>query len=190
MHYVRQYMRFAVATILLALSMVAGASAQLRTSNYRSIDSLASRIAASPNVTVNSAVRSLAELCKTDVQRARAAYSFTASYLLYSPTEVASEPLTPDAPLSSVFGGKGMCGEYAALFNAVAAGLGLESVTVIGVAKGDGYLVGDSANNFGHAWNAVQVDGQWRLLDCAWGSGLLAPPDGGVQPDYRPQITE
>jgi Transglutaminase-like domain len=49
--------------------------------------------------------------------------------------------------------------------------LGTKIFSVKGFAKGYGYKVGDDFEGENHAWNAVQLDGEWYFLDCTWGSG-------------------
>ncbi len=56
--------------------------------------------------------------------------------------------------------GTGVCGSYANTFDYMAAKAGLESVVVIGNING--------APEEGHAWNAVQIEGEWRYFDATW----------------------
>ena len=45
---------------------------------------------------------------------------------------------------------------------------------VSGFAKGVGYSAGAPlTTSLHHAWNAVKVRGEWKLLDCTWGAGAL-----------------
>ena len=65
-----------------------------------------------------------------------------------------------------------VCHGYAELFQALAKAAGLAAVTISGYAKGYNYEVGSTfSGEPDHAWNAVQVRGHWRLLDCTWGTG-------------------
>lgn len=66
------------------------------------------------------------------------------------------------------------CGVIAQLFALFCAHVGLRSRVLLGYAKGgEGYEPGASFERerlVGHAWNAVLVAGQWRLIDVQWGS--------------------
>jgi hypothetical protein len=70
--------------------------------------------------------------------------------------------------------GTAVCAGYADLFVSLARASGLDAVAISGWAKGYGTQPG---SRFGgpknHAWNAVMVDGEWRLIDCTWGSGSV-----------------
>ncbi len=43
---------------------------------------------------------------------------------------------------------------------------------------GDDFVPGESGS---HAWNVVFVFGAWRLLDCAFGAGVVDPFDGSFE---------
>ncbi|MBN2289074.1 MAG: hypothetical protein JXQ83_07040 [Candidatus Glassbacteria bacterium] len=49
--------------------------------------------------------------------------------------------------------------------------LGARLLSVKGFAKGYGYRVGSDFEGTNHAWNAVELDGEWYFLDCTWGAG-------------------
>jgi hypothetical protein len=65
------------------------------------------------------------------------------------------------------------CGGYANLFGELCRLAGLTCVTVRGYARGAGFRVfGQQVpGRFEHAWNAVMVDGSWRLVDATWDAG-------------------
>lgn len=74
---------------------------------------------------------------------------------------------------------KAQCNGYAALFQALSSAAGLESVTITGHSRGYGYQYDPNdelvAN---HAWNAVRINGTWRLLDPTWGAGYIDSDTG------------
>jgi len=47
----------------------------------------------------------------------------------------------------------------------------LEIHQIKGFAKGYGYKVGSDFSGSNHAWNAVNLDGRWLMIDCTWGAG-------------------
>ncbi len=76
--------------------------------------------------------------------------------------------------------GRSVCSGFASLFTEMANAVGIEVVTINGYGKGYGYRTGDSIkkNETNHAWNAVKIDGEWRLIDSTWGGGHV---DGNQQ---------
>lgn len=67
-----------------------------------------------------------------------------------------------------------MCGGYAELFAALAHEMGLRVQIVEGFAKGYGYRVGSVILDWSnHGWNAVDIAGDWYLIDATWGAGRL-----------------
>jgi len=70
-----------------------------------------------------------------------------------------------------------VCEGYARLFNALAQEVGLESELVAGRSKGYGFSSEEAAQKkqADHAWNAVKLDGKWRLVDSTWGAGGMGP---------------
>jgi hypothetical protein len=100
---------------------------------------------------------------------------------------------------------KCVCGGYANLFKKMAELAGMEAEFIPGYSKGYNYQMGklfDEDNM--HAWNAVRIDGQWRLLDATWGAGyiddnqqfvrsvndyyFLTPPEQFIQSHYPKDI--
>ncbi|MBS2038162.1 hypothetical protein JST97_24465 [bacterium] len=61
-----------------------------------------------------------------------------------------------------------VCAGYANLFETMARRAGLEVQIIAGVGRS---RYGSAAES--HAWNAVLVDGEWKLVDCTWGAGFV-----------------
>ncbi len=65
---------------------------------------------------------------------------------------------------------KGVCEDYALLFDAIVNELGYESYVVQGYTKTS---KGKLNRKIGHAWNAIKVNGTWKLYDATWGAGYV-----------------
>ena len=63
---------------------------------------------------------------------------------------------------------KGICENYAALFNAIALKCGLQSFVIEGYTKQRGFT-----DYIPHAWCATNIDSSWFLFDPTWGSGYI-----------------
>lgn len=75
-----------------------------------------------------------------------------------------------DLALKTLRSQKGVCHGYAMLYKVLAGKLGLESEVVYGVGKIAVSDIGKLPAKGNHAWNAVKVSGQWKLLDVTWGA--------------------
>ena len=63
---------------------------------------------------------------------------------------------------------KGVCTDYALIFNAVANAVGIKTVVIEGYTKQYGKIA-----NLSHAWCAAKIDSKWYLFDPTWGSGYV-----------------
>jgi len=65
---------------------------------------------------------------------------------------------------------KGVCDDYTRLFDAIVSNLGYESFVVAGIIKD---FKGKVNRQSSHSWNAVKVNGTWKLYDPTWGAGIV-----------------
>ncbi len=75
---------------------------------------------------------------------------------------------------------KGVCQGYATLFLVVAEKVGLEAEMVTGTSKSHPAHIGAAPGASDHAWNAVKIGGEWKLLDTTWGAGTVT----GEKPQF------
>jgi transglutaminase/protease-like cytokinesis protein 3 len=64
---------------------------------------------------------------------------------------------------------KGVCMHYAALFHALCTRLGFKSYIISGYTK----FINRPVGKLPHAWNAVNISGEWFLFDPTWASGYI-----------------
>jgi Transglutaminase-like superfamily len=81
---------------------------------------------------------------------------------------------------------KGVCQGYATLYEMVALKSGLEAVMVTGTSKSHPAHIGAAPGASDHAWNAVKINGQWKLLDTTWGAGVVT----GEKPAFAFKFNE
>lgn len=63
---------------------------------------------------------------------------------------------------------KGICENYATLFNDICLKSGIKSYVIVGYTKQNGFT-----DYLPHAWNAAFVDSSWYIFDATWGSGHI-----------------
>ncbi len=76
-----------------------------------------------------------------------------------------------DSAWEALYNGMAVCTGYAQAFQAFMEGYGIPSYVVTGIKGGQW-----------HAWNVVEVDGQWYHVDCTWDASLSE--DGDVCHDW------
>lgn len=106
-----------------------------------------------------------------DISRAYAIYYFVTHHLEYNFAK--TRRITLNASRNEIIedalrDGVGICQHYAELFNAIALKLDLPSVVIPGYTKQEGKVV-----DVPHAWNGMQLNGDWYLFDPTWGAGYL-----------------
>jgi len=146
---------------------------------------------ASPNQPIPREVADLARDitrdCKTEADHARAIYDWITGHVTYdwkvwADIIAGADSYTqPQDPLSVIQRGTGVCAGYAWLFDALASSVGIDATFVIGDVRGYRGTADDTlVSKNQHAWNSVQIDGEWYLLDSTWG----ARQDGESATDY------
>lgn len=129
--------------------------------------------------------KSITADCKTDAERARALYDWITRKITYDWNEWenivngATGYMMPHDPLSVIERGTTVCVGYAWLYNDFARSVGLSSDFIIGKVRGYRGTADDKMiSPFLHAWNSVEIDGSWYLMDATWGA---------IQPGEKPE---
>lgn len=68
---------------------------------------------------------------------------------------------------------KSVCLGYNILFDSMCSVIGIECEPVYGYVYMPWYEVGDTFFLDSHAWNAVNINGEWELIDATWGAGYI-----------------
>lgn len=108
----------------------------------------------------------------TDSDKARAIFIWTASNIEYDIDNMFAINFyenPADRITKSLSTRKGICANYAAIFNELAHKCGLKSYIVTGYTKQRGF-----ADYIPHAWCAANINNRWFLFDPTWGSGYAA----------------
>ncbi len=134
------------------------------------VDAQARAAPASSAMSVESLALYLRQRTRDERERARGAFSWIAHNIGYD-ASLRHEKADPSVVLARR---RAACHGYAVLFEALGEAMGLEVEVVGGHGKGRGYQPGQGMEStLDHAWNAVKIDGRWRLVDCTWGAGYV-----------------
>ena len=108
---------------------------------------------------------------KTDIDKIRAVFYWTATNISYDvPNMLATHfgESENDRITKTLETHKGVCQDYALVFNEIANILGVKCVVIDGYTKQNGLIA-----NLSHAWCAAKIDNKWYLFDPTWGSGYV-----------------
>ncbi len=172
-----------------ALVLLLGLSTAVadRADVYARMDEIA--LSAPPEVTGSVATLTdyLISEAKTDLQKARAIYRWITHNIAYDANAYVSGHIRDVniKPESVLKNRVTVCDGYARLFEAMGkrAGLGVERIT--GTAKGYSFDPGADLKRANHAWNGVELEGAWYLVDATWGAGYVDPMSHEFVPAFN-----
>ena len=108
--------------------------------------------------------------CQSDLEKARSIYVWMTHNISYDMRSFEAG-IYPDYRPRAVLNRKeALCGGYAELFAALCIEAELNCKIINGFSKGYGYEPGAKFEVINHAWNAVEIDGEWWLIDATWGA--------------------
>lgn len=118
-----------------------------------------------------------AYLCPSDYtssEKARSIFRWVADRIRYDVDGLRRNRLSSQAPEDVLTSRKAVCEGYALLVQELGKRAGLSVETIIGASKFNSSMPFELPPGVrGHAWNAVQLDGQWALLDVTWAAGQV-----------------
>jgi len=114
----------------------------------------------------------------TEIEKARAIFTWITDNIAYDSSSFFAGRIQPSDPKITLNQRKATCGGYSALFYELAGLAGLEAVIIRGHSKGYGFDQMTDSFTSNHEWNAVKIDGYWKLLDTTWGAGAISHEDG------------
>jgi hypothetical protein len=140
---------------------------------FHYIDSFAVNTPPTLMYDVDSIAAYLLRGCRSDMEKARAAFAWEANNIRYDVNGFNSGKIPDQSPAKVIKRRHAVCEGYAQLYKSLCTAMGVEAVIVTGHAKAYGYRPGErfEGRDPNHSWNAVKVGGQWLLLDATWGAG-------------------
>jgi transglutaminase/protease-like cytokinesis protein 3 len=129
----------------------------------------------------------LLQSCQNETEKARVIYRWIANNISYDEAtfqkhEAGITTGLPDQGAEAVFSRRtGVCEGYSNLFKQMCDYAGLQSVFIPGWGKIDYAYVAAGSYQSDHAWNAVQINGVWSLIDATWGAGYTDDTENFVK---------
>ena len=147
--------------------------------HFAEIDAYADAAPASAERSVTTLAAYLAGGGRDDLTRTRAVYRWVTRHIDYDAAGFRSGNYGDLSAEGVLRRRVAVCDGYTNLVKALGTAMGLQVEIVSGWSKGYGYNSGERfSGRTNHSWNAVRVDGRWRLMDATWGSGYL---DGNMR---------
>lgn len=116
--------------------------------------------------------KALTEGLTTDLEKIYVIYKWVTNNIEYDTVSFATGNFRGIGNANTVIQRrKAICDGYSELVMRLGLQAGLNVKKISGYAKGFGYQIGAPLNIPNHAWNSVQIDGKWYLLDATWDSG-------------------
>ncbi|PHK28522.1 hypothetical protein VF13_40730 [Nostoc linckia z16] len=129
---------------------------------------------------------------KRDDERARAAFTYIAlnikydlaaygkvtqpvgfSYTTPQERELKLKKMRDDLAAKTLRSKKGVCEGYATLYKVLCEDMGIQAEIIPGTSKSHPAHIGKAPGASDHAWNAVKIGNEWKLVDATWGAGTV-----------------
>lgn len=95
------------------------------------------------------------------------------SYTSEEDLQAQKDQFRRDLALKTITSRKALCEGYATLYQEICSLLNIECVIIPGTAKRFISEIGKSDLPSNHAWNAVKINGKWKLVDITWAAGSI-----------------
>jgi hypothetical protein len=188
MHTFRQkayFLRLSLLTALMALVTPGFCQAPaFLPANLSSLDQYALRTPAAEGKSLERLTVYLTKPYGTEPEKVRSIYAWIVNNIRYDHRLAASPKRKKVSPKTILKTRKAVCAGYADLFVAMCRLAGIESKVVTGYSRHYHFSRRRPFTRADHAWNAVQLDGQWHLLDATWESKRYGETGSRIASDY------
>jgi len=141
------------------------------TPGFPELDKYAKNIPAQSEPSLENLAASLISHASNDLEKTRLIFTWIATHIAYDDNGFNTGNYSDTKAESVLRNRVSVCQGYSDLFLALGKLAGLEIVTITGYSKGITYSPGSTLTDTDHAWNAVKIDGQWKLFDVTWAAG-------------------
>jgi transglutaminase/protease-like cytokinesis protein 3 len=148
---------------------------------YSQLDDYAFNTPKSKTNTISNLANYLSKGASNEYEKARLAYAWIAKHVSYDDNGYNTEDygdLSAEGVLKSR---KAVCDGFSNLYKALCDSMGLNAIKITGYAKGYSYKIGSKFRDTNHAWNAVKINGEWKLVDVTWGEGYGKSVNGKLK---------
>jgi hypothetical protein len=162
--------RIVLCVTILLFSFTAASANDFWRAEYPTADAIAAKTKKVKDV--DKLAKALTADLKEPVDKYRAIFTWIALNITYDCKAFKTQDFSNMEPVKVLARGKSVCEGYCALFEAMCKAVGLECATIGGWTKNNlGKIGSEFAPNPTHAWNAIQLNKKWYLVDVTWAAG-------------------
>lgn len=159
---------------LACLILLIAIGCNVKSQNFIKIDEHAIRASKSVATNVEDLANYLTKPAKSDQEKVRSFYKWITNTITYDIHAFLNSKLELNSDNETFLKRKkGVCQDYSNLFKALCDASDIKCFVISGYSKGYGFNPKKSFGMPDHAWNAVEIDGEWHLVDATWGSGYI-----------------
>jgi hypothetical protein len=140
------------------------------------VEALTEKVRRSPERYLEDLVGALTDEIDDPFLRVKALHDWIACNIDYDfEAYLGGQPRIVD-PSAVLRRGATVCQGYSELFQRMALLAGIRTVIIQGYSRGyswDPYVEPDRPKDSNHAWNGVEIEGEWYLIDCTWDAGYI-----------------
>lgn len=155
--------------ILLALASYTGAYTQGY--DFAKVDSFAINVGKADSLSIPELTQVLTQKLSDPVLKTRAIYTWIAHNIAYDCPAYHVAAKRKSKPEDVFRLRKGVCEGYSNLFMEMCSYANVQCLTINGHARNVRTPAGEAFSGEGHAWNAVRIDGEWKMIDVTWAAG-------------------
>lgn len=142
-------------------------------STYGHLDEYAKNTPREKETNLDELTTYLIKISHNDEEKVRVIFSWVAFHIRYDTKGYFSGSYGDFSANGVLKSRKAVCEGYSTLFQSLLQKAGIESEKIQGYGKGYGYSPGERFSNSNHAWNAVKIEGVWKLFDVTWAAGFI-----------------
>lgn len=156
----------------LTTALVRAATDDAPGSEYATIDAYARQTPESQTRSLNTLAQYLTAPAHSDLAKARSVYTWIMAHIRYDEAAGGNGLYNSEIGYAEkvLTSRRAVCTGFALLYKHLLKRAGIRAVTVKGYARTADSEAGQPIAKIDHEWNAVELDGEWYLLDLAWAS--------------------
>lgn len=145
----------------------------ISTSKHQKIDDYSKRVPLFVGLSYKKLSKHLTNPYLTDEDKVRSISFWITQHIKYDFKKANKIKYKLQSPNKTILKRKGICGDYALLFDKLCEQAGIQSEIIDGYSKGFYFEPNDTLirADHTHTWNAVLINNEWKLIDVLWMSG-------------------